>query len=194
MARQVDQARGQLGTLKSREGTGDDVARLKAKIERWSSEREGILREIPRLEDQAAGLEPEMERLRKEIQNVKRQAKDREKKTRLKIPKLRDCKFHLNDARPKKGEFLGEKSMIFLTEGQSASGSVGCSCAAEPSSKTHSGFTNWRTKSGTASFKISCLSAIERELSMTSSTSILSTELSGIRAITDGLGGSCTIT
>ena len=64
------------------------------------------------------------ERLRKEIQNVKRQAKDREKKTRLKIPKLRDCKYHLNDARPRKGEFLGEKSMIFLTEGQSAAGSL----------------------------------------------------------------------
>jgi DNA gyrase/topoisomerase IV subunit B len=64
------------------------------------------------------------ERLRKEIQNVKKQAKDREKKTQLKIPKLRDCKYHLNDARPKKGDFLGENSMIFLTEGQSAAGSL----------------------------------------------------------------------
>ncbi len=64
------------------------------------------------------------ERLRKEIQNVKKQAKEQEKKTRLKIPKLRDCKYHLNDERPRKGEFLGEQSMIFLTEGQSAAGSI----------------------------------------------------------------------
>ncbi|MDX9981451.1 MAG: toprim domain-containing protein, partial [Lentisphaeria bacterium] len=64
------------------------------------------------------------ERLRREIQNVKRQAKEQEKKTRLKIPKLRDCKYHLNDDRPRKGDFAGERSMIFLTEGQSAAGSL----------------------------------------------------------------------
>jgi DNA gyrase/topoisomerase IV subunit B len=64
------------------------------------------------------------ERLRKEIQTVKKQAKEREKKAQLKIPKLRDCKYHLNDSRPKKGDFLGENSMIFLTEGQSAAGSL----------------------------------------------------------------------
>jgi DNA gyrase/topoisomerase IV subunit B len=64
------------------------------------------------------------ERLRREILNVKRQAKEQEKKTRLKIPKLRDCKYHLNDDRPRKGDFPGERSMIFLTEGQSAAGSL----------------------------------------------------------------------
>lgn len=64
------------------------------------------------------------EHLRREIQNVKRQAKEKEKKTRLKIPKLRDCKYHLNDDRPRKGDFPGERSMIFLTEGQSAAGSL----------------------------------------------------------------------
>jgi len=64
------------------------------------------------------------ERLRKEIQSVKKQAKEQEKKSRLKIPKLRDCKYHLNDERPRKGDFAGERSMIFLTEGQSAAGSI----------------------------------------------------------------------
>jgi len=59
------------------------------------------------------------ERMRKEIQAVKRQAREKAKKTALKIPKLRDCKYHLNTDGPK-----GAETMIFLTEGQSAAGSI----------------------------------------------------------------------
>ncbi|MDT8389982.1 MAG: DNA topoisomerase IV subunit B [Lentisphaeria bacterium] len=59
------------------------------------------------------------ERMRKDIQAVKKQAKDKAKKTLLKIPKLRDCKYHLGQDKEK-----GDNSMIFLTEGQSASGSM----------------------------------------------------------------------
>ncbi len=59
------------------------------------------------------------ERLRRDIQNVKRQARDKARKGMLKIPKLRDCKHHLSDATE-----MGAKSMIFLTEGQSAAGSM----------------------------------------------------------------------
>ncbi|MBC7474029.1 MAG: type IIA DNA topoisomerase subunit B, partial [Candidatus Sericytochromatia bacterium] len=59
------------------------------------------------------------ERVRKELQNVKKIAKERAKKVAVKIPKLKDCKYHFND----KGTD-GDESMIFLTEGQSASGSM----------------------------------------------------------------------
>ena len=59
------------------------------------------------------------ERMRKEIQAVKKQAREKAKKTALKIPKLRDCKYHLNENAEK-----GADSMIFLTEGQSAAGSI----------------------------------------------------------------------
>jgi DNA gyrase/topoisomerase IV subunit B len=59
------------------------------------------------------------ERMRKEIQAVKKQAKEKAKKTILKIPKLRDCKYHLSEDKEK-----GAESMIFLTEGQSAAGSM----------------------------------------------------------------------
>lgn len=59
------------------------------------------------------------ERLRKEIQTVKKQAKEQAKKGRIKIPKLRDCKYHLTDNSPD-----GARSMLFLTEGQSAAGSM----------------------------------------------------------------------
>ncbi len=59
------------------------------------------------------------ESLRKQIQAVKKQSKEHARKTSLKIPKLKDCKFHLGDR-----DARGEQSMIFLTEGDSAAGSL----------------------------------------------------------------------
>lgn len=59
------------------------------------------------------------ERLRKELMNVKKAVRERAKKTALVIPKLKDCKYHLGDKDPR-----SEESMIFLTEGQSAGGSL----------------------------------------------------------------------
>jgi topoisomerase IV subunit B len=58
------------------------------------------------------------EKLRTELNVVKKEAKEAAKKIALKIPNLRDCKFHLED-----GE-NGTLSTIFMTEGQSASGSM----------------------------------------------------------------------
>lgn len=59
------------------------------------------------------------ERIRKELQSVKKLAKEKAKKVAIKVPKLKDCKYHLGDKDPR-----GEDSMIFITEGQSASGSM----------------------------------------------------------------------
>ncbi|SRR5581483_2511144 len=59
------------------------------------------------------------EKLRKELASVKKEAKEKQKKISFKIPKLRDCKHHYGD-----GSKEGERSMIFLTEGESASGSI----------------------------------------------------------------------
>ncbi|GHU87302.1 DNA topoisomerase (ATP-hydrolyzing) [Spirochaetia bacterium] len=58
------------------------------------------------------------ESLRTELNEVKKEAREAAKKIALKIPKLKDCKNHLED-----GE-KGEGTMIFLTEGDSASGSM----------------------------------------------------------------------
>lgn len=58
------------------------------------------------------------EKLRTELNVVKKEAKEAAKKIELKIPKLKDCKYHLGD-----GE-KGDGSMIFITEGQSAAGSM----------------------------------------------------------------------
>lgn len=58
------------------------------------------------------------EKLRTELNIVKKEAREAAKKIELKIPKLKDCKVHLGDG-PE-----GEHSTIFLTEGQSATGSM----------------------------------------------------------------------
>jgi topoisomerase-4 subunit B len=58
------------------------------------------------------------EHLRTELNAVKKEAREAAKKITLKIPKLKDCKYHVED-----GE-KGENTMIFLTEGDSATGSM----------------------------------------------------------------------
>ncbi len=58
------------------------------------------------------------ERLRKELNAVKKEAREAAKKIALKIPNLKDCKFHLQDGQK------GRESTIFITEGASASGSM----------------------------------------------------------------------
>lgn len=60
----------------------------------------------------------ENESLRRELAQVRREARDISRRTAIKIPNLKDCKYHVQD-----GE-LGKNSMIFVTEGQSASGSM----------------------------------------------------------------------
>jgi topoisomerase-4 subunit B len=59
------------------------------------------------------------QQLRKELQDVKKMARERAKAITLRIPQLRDCKSHYDKAKGK-----GKGSMVFLTEGQSAAGSI----------------------------------------------------------------------
>lgn len=59
------------------------------------------------------------QKLRTQLAAVKKEAKEKQKKISFKIPKLRDCKYHYGDK-----DWRGEKTMIFLTEGDSASASI----------------------------------------------------------------------
>ncbi len=61
----------------------------------------------------------ESERERKAISGVKKLAKQRAKKSNLHNKKLRDCRAHFNSKHVRK-----EESSIFITEGDSASGSI----------------------------------------------------------------------
>jgi topoisomerase-4 subunit B len=61
------------------------------------------------------------ERVRRELQSVRRDAKAKAKKIAFKIPQLKDCKYH-----PARGNASkpGRENMLFITEGQSAAGSI----------------------------------------------------------------------
>ena len=60
------------------------------------------------------------EKERKELSGIRKLAKERAKKANIHNKKLRDCRVHLNDLKkPKRLE-----STIFITEGDSASGSI----------------------------------------------------------------------
>lgn len=68
------------------------------------------------------------ERERKELAGIKKLANERAKKANLHNKKLRDCRIHLNDEPPAKNKEIFEEkklqSSIFITEGDSASGSI----------------------------------------------------------------------
>lgn len=61
------------------------------------------------------------EKVRKELQSVRKEARAKAKKVALKISQLKDCKYHPTKNKPSPE---GRENMIFITEGQSAAGSI----------------------------------------------------------------------
>jgi len=64
------------------------------------------------------------ERERKEMAGIKKLANQRAKKANLHNKKLRDCRLHFNDSSRKVSEELRKATTLFITEGDSASGSI----------------------------------------------------------------------
>ncbi len=85
-----------------------------------SKELEIYLHKNPVVADAMLKRILQSERERKEIAGIKKLANERAKKANLHNRKLRDCRFHFNE---EKGE-RSQESMIFITEGDSASGSI----------------------------------------------------------------------
>lgn len=61
---------------------------------------------------------------RKAIAGVTRQVREQAKKAALNNDKLRDCRIHFNDTRAPKDNDRRDQTIIFITEGLSASGSI----------------------------------------------------------------------
>jgi len=61
----------------------------------------------------------ETQKFRKELNEVKKLARERSKAISIRVPQLRDCKKHYDHAKS-----LHKDTMIFITEGQSAAGSL----------------------------------------------------------------------
>lgn len=93
-----------------------------------SKELDNYLHRNPTVADALKKRIEQNERERKELSGIRKLANERAKKANLHNKKLRDCRFHLNDEPSGKDkERIMEKqkeSTIFITEGDSASGSI----------------------------------------------------------------------
>lgn len=93
-----------------------------------SKELDNYLHRNPSLSDELKKRIEQSERERKELSGIKKLANERAKKANLHNRKLRDCRIHLNEEAPSKNKdafiALQNESTIFITEGDSASGSI----------------------------------------------------------------------
>ena len=91
-------------------------------------ELDNFLHKNPSVSDALRKRIEQSERERKELAGIKKLANERAKKANLHNKKLRDCKLHLNDTPPSKGReaFTARQlqTTLFITEGDSASGSI----------------------------------------------------------------------
>ncbi len=78
-----------------------------------------LLHRNPKAAEKALVKIEETVKLRKELQSIKKMARERARATSIRVPQLKDCKVHYE-----KRSGRGAGSMIFITEGQSAAGSI----------------------------------------------------------------------
>ena len=75
---------------------------------------------VPVIEEKIKSSQQE----REEISGIQKKTREKNKRANVYNKKLRDCRFHFNDKRTEKSEEAIEKSSIFITEGDSASGTI----------------------------------------------------------------------
>ena len=75
---------------------------------------------VPVIEDKIKASQQE----RIEISGIQKKTRERNKKSNIYNRKLRDCRYHFNDKVTEKTQDSIEKSSIFITEGDSASGTI----------------------------------------------------------------------
>ena len=75
---------------------------------------------VPVIEDKIKNSQKE----REEIQGIQKKTREKNKKANVYNKKLRDCRFHYNDKVTEKNQSDVEASSIFITEGDSASGTI----------------------------------------------------------------------
>ena len=75
---------------------------------------------VPVIEEKIKSSQQE----REEISGIQKKTRERNKRTNVYNPKLHDCRYHLTDKRTEKTEDDIERSSIFITEGDSASGTI----------------------------------------------------------------------
>ena len=102
--------------------TKNKLGNTEIRTELVNTVREALLQFFSRnkeIADKILAKVEDTQQLRKELQEVKKLARERAKAVSLRIPQLKDCKIHFDKPKNK-----GHGSMVFLTEGQSAAGSI----------------------------------------------------------------------
>ena len=90
---------------------------VKTNLDNWLHMHKEI---VPIIQEKIISAEKE----RKEISGIQKKTKERNKRTNIYNRKLRDCKLHYNDKLPAAKKDLAEMTSIFITEGDSASGTI----------------------------------------------------------------------
>ncbi|MBK0383801.1 type IIA DNA topoisomerase subunit B [Pedobacter sp. SD-b] len=113
------QTKTKLGSL----NIGPDLPTVRTFVNDFiKKELDNYLHKYPETADALLKRILQSERERKDIAGIKKLANDRAKKASLHNRKLRDCKWHLDDE--KLSEEDRKKTTLFITEGDSASGSI----------------------------------------------------------------------
>ena len=102
--------------------TKNKLGNTEIRTELVNKVREELLHFFNRNKDIATQIVAKAEdsrQLRKELQEVKKLARERAKAVTIRVPQLKDCKTHFDKEKDK-----GKGSMVFICEGQSASGSI----------------------------------------------------------------------
>ena len=112
------------GQAKTKLGNPEKRAELVEDIKKAALE---MLHRAPKETEKLLAKVEETAKLRSQLNTIKKQARERTQAVSVRVPQLKDCKEHLrlDKVNPKTGLAQGEDTMIFLTEGKSAGGTLG---------------------------------------------------------------------
>ncbi len=96
-------------------------------VQQMKKELVACLHRLPNETEKLINKIEETGKIRSQLNTIKKQARERSQAVSVRVPQLKDCKNHLKlDKLDKKtGRPEGDDTMIFLTEGQSAGGTLG---------------------------------------------------------------------
>jgi len=109
---------------KTKLGSEEIRAKLVADVKR---EAEALFHKFPAEAQKLVDKVEDTAKLRSQLNTIKKQARERSQAVSVRVPQLKDCKNHLklDKVNKKTGEPEGNETMIFLTEGKSAGGTLG---------------------------------------------------------------------
>lgn len=96
-------------------------------VAQMRKEIEAALHRSPAETDKLVAKIEETGKIRSQLNTIKKQARERTQAVSVRVPQLKDCQRHLklDKINKKTGKPEGDDTMIFLTEGQSAGGTLG---------------------------------------------------------------------